>query len=144
MKQLNCKKGFTLIELMIVIVVVAILVAMAMPSYTQFIRKAKRGEAQQLMLNMANRQEIWRANNPSYDDGGNIGIPTSDYYVFTVTISAATASAAYLLTADATGDQENDKDKGESCDVMTLDQSGAKGPKYDDGNGNDVTYCWGD
>ncbi|MCH8058598.1 MAG: prepilin-type N-terminal cleavage/methylation domain-containing protein [Proteobacteria bacterium] len=43
--------GFSLIELMIVIVIVAILVSLAYPSYIQYVRKSKRGEAQQLLIN---------------------------------------------------------------------------------------------
>ena len=53
-------KGFTIIELMIVILIVAILVALAYPSYINYVRKAKRGEAQQLLLNWSINQEIWR------------------------------------------------------------------------------------
>ena len=56
MKHETNSKGFTLIELMIVIAVVAILVALAIPSYAQYIRKANRGEAQQLLMNYANNQ----------------------------------------------------------------------------------------
>ena len=58
--------GFSLIELMIVIVVVAVLVALAIPSYKQFVRKSNRGEAQQLLMNWANLQEIWRSNHTLY------------------------------------------------------------------------------
>ena len=64
-KHLN-KRGFTLVELMIVVAVVAILVALALPSYSRYVRKANRGEAQQLLMNWANNQEIWRANDSDY------------------------------------------------------------------------------
>lgn len=135
MKDKNGIKGFTIIELMIVVGIVAILVALALPSYTDYIRKAKRAEAEQLLLNWANLQEIWRANNPTYDDGTNISIPTHDDYTFTVT---GTSSFAYVLTADPQNDQAYDKDKGQLCDPLTFDQSGTKGPVV-----SSVTYCWG-
>ena len=130
------KSGFSLIELMIVIAVVAILVALALPSYTGYIRKAKRGEAEQLLMNWANLQEIWRANNPTYADADDMAVPTHDNYTFTVT---GTSASAFTLTADPTGDQAYDKDRGKSCDPLTLNQSGTKGPVV-----SGVTYCWGD
>ncbi len=64
----NWKSGFTVIELMIVLMIVAILVALAYPSYVDYVRKARRGEAQQLLMNWSINQEIWRSNNPTYAD----------------------------------------------------------------------------
>jgi type IV pilus assembly protein PilE len=125
MKDKISKKGFTLVELMIVIAVVAILVALAIPSYTAYIRKANRGEAQQLLMNWANNQEIWRANNPAYAGTGDIAAPTHDKYNFSP--SAITATT-YTLTADPQGDQVKDKAQGQVCDPLTLDQSSSKTP----------------
>lgn len=126
MKCKTNRKGFTLVELMIVIAIVAILVALALPSYGRYVRKANRGEAQQLLLNWANNQELWRANNASYaDESTALGVPTHDKYTFTVTDESSTS---YTLTADPINDQANDKDKGTSCDPLTLDQSNAKTP----------------
>lgn len=126
MKTNIYSKGFTLIELMIVIAVVAILVALALPSYTQYVRKANRGEAQQLLLNWANNQELWRAAHTTYADASTaLGVPTHEKYTFTVTGTSATA---YLLTATAIGDQAADKDKGTSCTALTMNQSNTKTP----------------
>lgn len=118
--------GFTVIELMIVLVIVAILVALAYPSYIQYVRKAKRGEAQQLLLNWSINQEIFRSNNPQYATLAQLPGPAHDNYAFDLTARSATA---YTLEADASGDQENDEAKdGTSCDVLTLDQNGVKLP----------------
>lgn len=127
MKRKTGKKGFTLVELMIVIAIVAILVALALPSYTQYIRKANRGEAQQLLLNWANNQEIWRASHTTYAGSGDIAVPTHDKYTFAVSGESATA---FTLTATPkTGtDQVNDKEHGTPCTALTLDQSNAKTP----------------
>ena len=120
------RKGFSLIELMITITVVAILVALAIPSYTQYVRKANRGDAQQLLLNWSNNQEIWRAAHTTYaDESTALGVPTHGKYTFTVTGTGATA---YLLTATATGNQASDSDPGTSCTALTMNQSNTKAP----------------
>ena len=129
MKHKASKKGFTLIELMIAVGIVAILVALALPSYTQYIRKANRGEAQQLLMNWANNQEIWRANNPEYADEGDLPKPTHDKYTFPNPTVSATA---FLLTAEPEVGQDKDKNLGQLCGDLTLDQSNVKGP----------SYCW--
>jgi type IV pilus assembly protein PilE len=129
MKRKTSRKGFTLVELMIVVAIIAILVALALPSYARYIRKANRGEAQQLLLNWANNQEIWRAAHTGYADESDIAVPTHDKYTFTVTNESATT---FTLTADPIGDQAKDKDRGATCDPLILDQSNAKTP----------TQCW--
>jgi type IV pilus assembly protein PilE len=113
MKPRIRRKGFSLIELMIVVAIVAILVALALPNYTRYVRKANRGEAQQLLLNWANNQEIWRANDSDYATTGELAAP-------------ARSATAYTLTATATGDQANDEERNQSCTVLTIDQSNAK------------------
>jgi type IV pilus assembly protein PilE len=115
--------GFTIVELMIVIMIVAILVSLAYPSYVGYVRKAKRGEAQQLLLNWAINQEIWRSNNTQYT---NTLAPTHDDYTFE---ASNVGAASYTLTATAAvgNDQERDKARnGTSCSALTLTQAGAK------------------
>jgi len=125
MKHMEKTRGFSLIELMIVVALVAILVALALPSYTAYVRKANRGEAQQLLLNWANNQEIWRANDSDYATTAEIPAPTHAKYTFTLPVSTATA---YTLTATATGDQLNDKERGTTCSPLELTQANAKTP----------------
>jgi type IV pilus assembly protein PilE len=130
-KQLSKRNsGFTMIELMIVLVVVAVLVALAYPSYASYVRKAKRGEAMQLLLNWSINQEIWRSNNTAYADTDDIPAPTHDNYDFSIT--AGPSASAYTLQAEAKGgdDQENDATKaGDSCATLSIDQNGTKGPE---------------
>ena len=125
MKQMTGKKGFTLVELMIVVAIVAILIALALPSYTRYVRKANRGEAQQLLMNWANNQEIWRANDSNYASDTEIVPPTHGNYDFSLTNDTATT---YTLTATAKAgtDQVNDTERGNPCTPLTLDQSNAK------------------
>ena len=60
------KKGFTLIELMIVIVIVAILAAIAIPSYQNFVRQAQRSDGTTALMDIRMAQERHRANNVQY------------------------------------------------------------------------------
>jgi type IV pilus assembly protein PilE len=122
-------RGFTVIELMIVLGIVAILVALAYPSYIDYVRKARRGEAQQLLMNWSINQEIWRSNNPEYATVGQLPEPTHDSYDFTLPVRSA---VAFTLRATATGDQLNDLAKGD-CTVLTITSAGAKSP----------AVCWG-
>jgi type IV pilus assembly protein PilE len=145
MKTLRAKihSGFTVIELMIVIMIVAILVALAYPSYIQYARKAKRGEAQQLLLNWSINQEIFRSNNTSYAADNNANLPKpvhqDGHYLFnayqTHTDGACTGEAdapnatAYVLYAVAQNDQVNDKARnGDSCATLCFASNGAKLP----------------
>jgi type IV pilus assembly protein PilE len=120
------RKGFSLVELMIVIAIVAILVALALPSYSSYIRKANRAEAQQLLLNWSNNQELWRANHTTYAIDGAISPPTHDKYKFA---ASNTTSTTFTLTATpSTPDQLKDKQFGDPCTSLTLTQSNAKSP----------------
>ncbi len=124
--------GFTVIELMIVLVIVAILVSLAYPSYVQYVRKSKRGEAQQLLMNWSINQEIWRSNNTQYATTAQLQVPINDNYDFDLT--AAPTATTYSLQADAQDDQVNDVSRnGDSCATLTLNQSGVKG---------DEPACW--
>lgn len=132
----NSIKGFTLMELMIVIVVVAILLSLAYPSYVGYTRKAKRGEAQQILMNWAVNQEIWRSNNASYSSDDGMKPADTTYYSFVATVANATA---YTLTATASGDQANDKARGGwTCTPMALTSTGIK---YSGGD-TAKSECW--
>ena len=126
--------GFTLIELMIVVGIVALLVALALPSYKDFVRKSRRGEAQQMLMNWANLQEIWRSNHTTYGDDvavpNGIPLPVDPDGVYTFSLGAPNppTATAYVLTATATGDQLKDKQAGRPCSPLTLNQANAKTP----------------
>ncbi len=66
MKTVASSKGFTLMELMAVLVIVAILSALAMPIYSKYVRTAATNAAQAEMMNIAGQLEAWRARNLTY------------------------------------------------------------------------------
>lgn len=121
-KMIGASRGMTLFELMVVVVVVAILVSIAYPSYSSFIRKTQRAEAQTTLLDWANRQENWRADHTSYNS--DITPASTEYYSYSL-VSTATS---FTLTADALNGQLKDKEKGEPCSSMNINEAGVVGP----------------
>jgi len=67
-------KGFTLIELMITVVVVAILAAIAYPSYQDFLRRGYQSAAQQLALDIAQREEQYFLDAKAYATWAQLGV----------------------------------------------------------------------
>ena len=122
--------GFTVIELMIVVMIVAILAALAYPSYIQYVRKSKRGDAQQLLLNWSINQEIFRSSNTTYASLENLPAPVADEnYSYDFADGGDPTATTYILQATADGDQVNDVARnGDPCTELTLDQNGVKGP----------------
>ena len=116
------KKGFTIIELMIVLAIVAILVALALPSFQDVIRKSRRSDAMNAILDIHLAQERWRANHSTYGLLGNPYDPLADPQLYlgpdplispdghySLTILVNTATNYTILGAVVTGDdQAND------------------------------------
>ena len=119
--------GMTLVELVIVIAILAILVLLAYPSFARYVQKARRAEAQTLLVNWANNQEIWRANNPVYAGTGDLAAPQYDYYDFTI---SGIGANTFTLTATAKSgtSQVDDEQRGTACTPLTLTQAGTKSP----------------
>lgn len=140
MKRLP-SRGFTLIELMITVAVVAILAAVAYPSYIQHIVRGHRSAAQSQMYAVANKQEQYLLDQRSYAStlaALNIAMPTEVASRYTVTVSAdmATTPPSYLVTATPLGSQlVNDT----RCGTLTLNHLGVK--TYS-GTAANVADCW--
>jgi type IV pilus assembly protein PilE len=113
--------GFTLIELMIVLVVAAILLSIAIPAFNDQMRRSRRSEAMNALESMALRQEQWRANNPRYATLAEIGGGASDFYAFTVEENTA---ANFRVRATAVGTQVADA----GCTILEVNQARARTP----------------
>jgi len=136
-------RGFTLLELLIVIGVIALLAALALPSYTEYIRKGKRGEAATALGDITLRQERYRADNPSY--GTMIQMLGADpatanynaqYQYYTITITNQTATG-YTATATRKGDLAADT----KCGNYTMTMAAGVVTKASTGTMGD-DYCW--
>ena len=98
-------RGFTLIELMVVIAIVAILAAVALPSYTDYVRRGKITEATSTLSELRLRAEKYFADNRSYQSGTAVGFSTAtdSTQYFTYACVAAT-SDTFTCTATGVGD----------------------------------------
>lgn len=118
--------GFTAIELMIVLAIVAILVSVALPAYNNTLVRANRAAAQSYLLDLANREEQYLLDGRTYTTTVTdlLAVPTavSPYYAVTITVPAgSTIANAYLITATpvTTSIQKNDGN-------LAINQDGTK------------------
>ncbi len=94
-------RGFTLIEVMVVCVIVGILAAIALPSYADYVRRSKIIEATTAMSDMRTRMEEYFLDNRRYDNAGACGVnpATAEKNVKTFTITCAGSATGYVVTA---------------------------------------------
>jgi prepilin-type N-terminal cleavage/methylation domain-containing protein len=125
-KSIKSKKGFTLIELMIVIVIIGILAAMAIPVFMQATSKSKQSEARAILKQIYVMEEAYRQENGAYacdgeeksagEDFGTIGVELMSSARYTYSITADSNS----FTATATANIDED----ETVDTWQIDQAG--------------------
>jgi type IV pilus assembly protein PilE len=94
-------RGFTLIEVMIVVAIVAILAAIALPSYADYVRRGKIIEATTGLSDVRTRMEQYFLDNRRYDNAGACGVDPSvtEANIKTFTITCAIVGTGYLVTA---------------------------------------------
>lgn len=140
----NLSSGFTLIEVVIVIVVVGILMAIALPAYQSSMNKGRRADAKEGLMDAANRQERFMLDRSTYTvDMQNLGfgsdpmISTEGHYRIDVEAPDPNCPIAtcYLLKAIpvAGGIQSDD----ELCTSFSLKSTGAKTAE-----GSASSECW--
>jgi type IV pilus assembly protein PilE len=136
-------QGFTLIELMIVVVVIAILSAIALPAYQDSVRKSRRTAAKTAVLDLASREEKFYTTNNAYSataaDLGYGALPlavpdaATNYYQLSVVVDNTTNPATFTATATAQGDQQND-----GCGNFAVNALGVKSVS----GALPVATCW--
>ena len=131
------QRGFTLIELMIVVLIIAILSAIAYPAYTHYVYKSRRSDAYAALNQGQAILERCYAQYFSYAPTGGATCPaipaTSSEKYYQITQPAAATSTTYKLTATPIGPQAGDT----QCTSLSLNQAGTKtwtGPG---------SNCWG-
>jgi type IV pilus assembly protein PilE len=123
---MNKHKGFTLIELMITVVIIAILASIAIPSYREFVIRGNRTAAQAVMMDMATRQQQFFVANRTYAEADDLGFAlpadVADNYDFDIeVVDGPPPGFEITFTPKA--------DSGQAGDVeLTLNSEGVKGP----------------
>ncbi len=134
--------GFTLIELMVVVAIVAILASIGYPSYQEQMQKTRRADCKGVLMEAANALERFYTSNGTYTGaaaGGNYPdrcpIDGSVGY-YNVSATIPVAGTSYTLTATRTGAQSSDK-----CGSLTLTNTGARNISSAD-SGITADMCW--
>ena len=116
------QSGFTLVELMIVVVIVGIIASVAIPGYQDHVRQSRRADAKALLMEIHMAEERYRATNSTYAQTLNaLGYGAANLANYNLNFNYnAGPPETYTLTATATGDQANDN----GCTTFTINQDG--------------------
>lgn len=124
-------KGFTLIEVMIAVAIVALLAMIAYPAYQQFVRDARQSDAQRFMLDVSSRAQQYRMDLRDYPTGLGTGAGELDmdvpsevdtYYTITLTRQAGPPQTYTITATPKAGTMQ------ESMSTLTLTSTGNKTP----------------
>lgn len=133
--------GFTLIELMIAVAIVGILAAIAVPNYSEYVKRASRVEATAALLDAANKQEQYFVDNREYTSKfADLSLQSkTENQHFELSITLNGDKNTFVIAAKPiAGPVKGDGD----CTELSITDTGLKGAKGSKG-GSDIGYCWG-
>ncbi len=145
-------RGFTLIELMIVVAIIGVLASIAIPSYQQYVMRGNRAEAKNALMALAQRLEQNYTLSGSYATNqaaaainaatittwGLDQVPASGAARYTIGFAAGSPTAiAFTISATPTGSQATD-----SCGVLTLNNLNLKGAAGQNNRHQTTRDCW--
>ena len=153
MGKLVRSRGFTLIELMIVVAIIAVLTAIAVPTYTTYITKTRRNAASACLSEYANYMERFYTTNLRYDQDVSTGtavttLPvldcaaqsqTGQYYAYAFAAAPALSQSIYKIIATP---QDVQASRDTTCGVLGIDQAGQRyyqSTKFDTAG---LAVCW--
>ena len=123
------KRGFSLIELIIVMAIIGIITAFAYPAYQESVQRSRRAEGIDTLLGVAQAQEVLYSQTNAYSTNAKPFAPTAatvgsenGYYLVSVASGTCGTTACFMATATAQGPQANDKD----CVTLSIDNLGNK------------------
>jgi len=132
--SMRYQKGFTLIELMIVVTIIGILAAIAYPAYQDYVLRAKRGDAMNGLAAIRIAQEQHRANNTQFTTATTINgtdYSSSPEDFWTIAVSSADGSS-FTVTAEPKAPHADD-----TCTKFVADRNGAV-----DASTASLDECW--
>lgn len=129
-------RGFTLIELMIVVTVLAIIIAVGYPSYLNQVRKARLADGKATLMETAQQLERCYTRFSSYNDANcGVALPVTSPEGYYVVSAAAQTASSFTLDATPQGDQAGYA----RCGVLRLTSTGQQGSQ---GAVTDANDCW--